>query len=321
MRICIYGAGAIGGYLAVGLTGAGHDVSVVARGPHLEAMQRDGLRLRIAGEERVARPRCTHDAASLEPQDYVFLTLKAHSLPAIAEAIAPLLGPETAVITAANGVPWWYFHGLEGPWRDRRLETVDPGGRLWDRIGPRRAIGCVVYPACEVVEPGVIEHLKDDKLAIGEPTGARTERSRRLCEVLVEGGFRAPLRPQIRNELWTKLWGNLSFNPISALTHATLEEIAGDPGTRAIARSMMLEGQAIAEKLGVRFPVEVEQRIDAAGAVGAHRTSMLQDLERGRPLEIEALIGAVQEMGRMVELPSPTLDVVLALIRQRARAR
>jgi 2-dehydropantoate 2-reductase len=319
MRICIYGAGAVGGLLGARLARAGCDVSLVARGPHLAAMQASGLRLRAEGEDFVVHPRCTSKPAELGPQDYVIVALKAHSVAAAVDDMAALLGPETAVVTAANGVPWWYFHGLEGPWRDRRLESVDPGGRQWDVIGPQRAIGCVVYPACEIAEPGVVQHLANDKFTIGEPSGERTERARALCDALIAAGFKAPLRPQIRNEIWTKLWGNLCFNPISALTLATLEEIASDPGTRSVARAMMVEAQAVGEKLGVHFPITVEQRIDAARQLGAHRTSMLQDLERGRPLEIDALVGAVQEMARLVAVPTPVLDTVLALVRQRAQ--
>jgi 2-dehydropantoate 2-reductase len=319
VRICVFGAGAIGGYLGALLSRAGHDVSLVARGAHLAAMQRDGLRVRIGGEELLAHPRCVADPTELGPQSYVLLTLKAHAVAENVERLQPLLGAHTAVVHAVNGIPWWYFYALDGPWRDRRLESVDPDGRLWDRIGPERALGCVVYPACELIAPGVIQHVSEDKLAIGEPNGERSERARSLCQALVEAGLRAPLRPQIRSEIWVKLWGNLSFNPISALTLGTLEEITTDPGTRAVARAMMLEAQVIAEKLGVRFPIDVERRIEGARAVGAHRTSMLQDLELGRPLEIDALLGAVHEMGRIVDAPTPTIDIVLALLRQRAR--
>lgn len=318
MRICIYGAGAIGGYLGAQLSLA-HDVTLIARGAHLLAMQTDGLRLRIDGEERVARPHCTDDPSEVGPQDYVIITLKAHSVPAIIDQLPALIGPQTCVVTATNGIPWWYFYQLDGPFSNRRLETVDPGGRQWDVIGPQRALGCVVYPACELVEPGVVEHYSDNKFSIGEPNGERSERARRLTEALVGVGFKAPLRSQIRNEIWVKLWGNLSFNPISALTMATLDEIALDPGTRMVARTMMLEAQAVGEKLGVRFAVDVDKRIAAAQAIGAHKTSMLQDLERGRPMEIDGLLSVVQEMGRLVEIPTPTLDTVAALIRQRAR--
>ena len=319
MKICIYGAGAIGGYLGVQLALASEDVTLVARGPHLAAMRTRGLKLLVGGEERIAHPRCTDDPSEVGPQDYVIVTLKAHSVPDVVDAMQPLLGPDTAVVTATNGVPWWYFYGLEGPWRDVRLESVDPGGVQWQKIGPERAIGCVVYPATEVVEPGVIRHLDGDRFTLGEPTGDKTERVQALSRVLIVAGFRAPIR-DIRDELWVKLWGNLSFNPISTLTLETLDVIATDPGTRGVARAMMLEARAVGEKLGVRFKVDVDQRIDGAAAVGSHRTSMLQDLDKGRPMEIDALVGAVQEMGRLVELPTPTIDVVLALVRQRARA-
>ena len=317
MKICIYGAGATGGYLGVQLALAGEDVTLIARGPHLEAMQRHGLKLLIDGEERVARPACTDDPSEAGLQDYVIVTLKAHSAPAVVEPMQALLGPETAVVTAGNGIPWWYFYELEGAWRDHRLESVDPGGVQWDGIGPERAIGCVVYPATEVVEPGVIRHISGNRFTLGEPSGEKTERVRALAGALISAGFRSPIR-RIRDEIWLKLWGNLSFNPISALTLATLDFVATEAGTRGVSKSMMSEAQAIGEKLGVRFSVDIEERIDGAAAVGAHRTSMLQDLERGRPLEIDALVTVVQEMGHLVGVPTPTIDVVLALVQQRA---
>jgi len=318
MKICIYGAGAIGGYLGAQLSLAGEDVTLIARGPHLEAMQKDGLRLRIGDEEKVARPFCTSDPAEAGKQDFVIVTLKAHSVPGIVDAMQPLLGPDTAVVSAVNGVPWWYFYKLQGPWENRRIESVDPGGKQWDHIGPERAIGCVVYPACDVPEPGVIQHISGDRFTLGEPSGEKTERVMTISKSLIGAGFKAPVR-RIRDEIWVKLWGNLCFNPISALTQATLDIVATEAGTRAVARAMMLEAQAIGEKLGVRFGVDVDKRIDGAAAVGAHRTSMLQDLEKGRPMEIDALVTAVQEMGRMVEVPTPTIDVVLALVQQRGR--
>lgn len=319
MRICIYGAGAIGGLLGTKLSLAGEDVTLIGRGPHLEAMQEKGLRLLSGGEGLLAHPRCTTDPANAGPQDCVIITLKAHSTPRIVDLMQPLLEPQTTVVTAVNGVPWWYFHELEGPWRNTRLESVDPGGRQWRLIGPDRAIGCVVYPACEVIEPGVVHHIEGDRFTLGEPSGKKTERISRLSRALAQAGFKAPVRQHIRNEIWIKLWGNLCFNPISALTGATLDVIATDPGTRAVARAMMLEARAIGEKLGVRFGMDVEKRIDGAAAVGAHKTSMLQDLERGRPLEIDALLTAVQEMGRLVGTETHTIDVVLSLVQQRAR--
>jgi 2-dehydropantoate 2-reductase len=320
MKICIYGAGAIGGYLGAELALAGLDVTLIARGPHLKAMQDKGLTLLIDGEKRVANVRATDDPAEAGPQDYVVITLKAHSVPPIVDKMVPLLGPETAVVTAQNGTPWWYFYKLDGPWENKRLESVDPGGRIWDTLGPERAIGCVVYPSAEIVEPGVIEHGTGKRFMLGEPDGSKSDRTLALGKAFTAAGLKAPVRPRIRDDIWLKLWGNLSLNPVSALTHATLEEICGDPDTREVIRSMMLEGQAIGEKLGVKFSVDVETRIGWAADTGAHKTSMLQDLERGRPMEIEALVGSVAEMGRLVEVPTPTIDAVLAMTRLLARA-
>ncbi len=319
MKICIYGAGAIGGYMGVQLARAGAEVSLVARGPHLEAMKKNGLKLIIDGEERVEHLNCTSDPKEIGPQDYVIIALKAHSVPNVVDAMQPLLGNDTSVVTAVNGVPYWYFYKFGGPYEGRTLETIDPGAKQWNALRPERAIGCIVYPATEVVEPGVIQHVYGDKFPIGEPSGEKTARIERLAEVMNAGGLRAPIMENIRDELWLKLWGNLCFNPISALTHATLDIIASDPGTRAVAKAMMLEAQDIATKQGVHFRVDVERRINGAGAVGAHKTSMLQDLERGRPMEIEPLVTVVQEMGRMMEVPTPTLDVVLSLVQQRAK--
>ena len=319
MKICIYGAGAIGGFLGAELALAGEDVSLIARGPHLAAMRDKGLTLIRDGERRVAKVRCFENPAEAGEQDFVVITLKAHSVPGIVRHLKPLLGPNTAVVWGVNGVPWWYFYGLEGAWRDRRLASVDPGNLQWSGIGPKRIIGCVVYPACEVSEPGVVRHIEGDRFTLGEPSGEKTERVSKFSEALIRAGLKAPVRPRIRDEIWIKLWGNLCFNPISALTHATLDIIATDPGTRALARAMMLEAQAIGEKLGVKFAIDVDKRIAGAAAVGAHKTSMLQDLERGRPMEIDALVAAVPEMGRLVGSPTPTIDTVLALIRQRAK--
>lgn len=239
-------------------------------------------------------------------------------MPGAVEAIRPLLGRDTCVVTAVNGIPYWYFHKHGGTLEGRVLETVDPGGAQWHGFGPERALGCVVYPATEVVEPGVVQHIYGDKFPLGEPDGGRSQRVAALSAALEAGGLRAPVLERIRDEIWLKLWGNLCFNPLSALTHATLEELCADPGTRAVAKAMMLEAQAIGERLRARFRVDVERRINGAGAVGAHKTSMLQDLERGRPLEIDALVAVVQEMGRLAGMATPTLDVVLALVRQRA---
>ena len=319
MKVCIFGAGAIGGFLAVRLANTGCDVSVVARGPHLAAIREHGLRLRMNGEEEVARVAASDDAADLGPQDYVFTTLKAHSLPPVVDRMAPLFGPETAFVTAMNGVPYWYFHGIEGH-EGRTVEAVDPGGVVSKAIPPERAIGCVVYPACEVPEPGVIAHEYGDRFPIGEPTGEKTERAARLSEAMKAAGFKAPVRPRIRDDIWVKLWGNLAFNPLSALTCQTLDVLATQPDLRAVARAMMVEGQAVGEALGGKFAISVDKRIDGAAEVGAHKTSMLQDLERGRPMEIDALVTAVAELGRAASVPTPTIDMVLALVQARARA-
>ena len=319
MKIAVYGAGSIGGYLAVLLARAGADVAVVARGATLAAIREQGLRLVTATGTIEAKPRCAEDPSQLGRQDYVILALKAHAIPAIVDRVQPLLGPETAVVTAANGIPWWYFYKHPAPWENMQLESVDPGGRVWSGIGPERAIGCVVYPACRVEAPGLIVHESGDRFTLGEPDGTTSERSRNLAAVLIQAGIKAPVRSRIRNEIWVKLWGNVSLNPISALTGATLDVITGDPATRALARSMMIEAREIGERLGVDFGIDVDKRIAGAAAVGEHKTSMLQDLERGRELEIDAIVTAVQELGRKVGVPTPHIDTVLALVRQRAR--
>jgi 2-dehydropantoate 2-reductase len=218
-----------------------------------------------------------------------------------------------------NGVPWWYFHKIGGPLEGTRLASVDPGDAQWNGFGPDRVLGCVVYPAAEVIEPGVVKHIEGNRFSLGEPDGSKSERATRLSQALAAAGLKAPVRPKLRDEIWVKLWGNLSFNPISALTHATLEVLCTDPGTREVARNMMLEAQEIAEKLGVKFPIDVDRRIDGGAAVGAHRTSMLQDLDAGRPMEIDALLGSVQELGRVTQTATPTIDTVLALVQLRGR--
>ncbi|MCS6922250.1 MAG: 2-dehydropantoate 2-reductase [Elioraea sp.] len=321
MRICIFGAGAIGGLMAARLAHKGeHEVTVIARGPHLAAMQEKGLVLRSEGEEIVARPRAVATAAEAGPQDYVVVTLKAHSLPGVAEAMQPLLGPDTAIVSGVNGIPWWYFHKHGGPFDGRAIESVDPGGKLLRLLPPERCIGCVVYPAAEVVEPGVVEHTYGDRFSLGEPDGSKSERAQRLSEALIAAGFKAPVRPRIRDEIWVKLWGNLTFNPVSALTLQTLDVLTGDPELRAVCRAMMVEAQTIGEALGIRFGIDVDKRIAGAAEVGAHRTSMLQDLERGRPMEIDALLGVVVEFADLTGVPAPTCRTVLALLRARAKA-
>ncbi len=319
MKICIYGAGAIGGYLGVQLAQAGADVSLIARGPHLAAMRANGLKLLIGEEERVIHPRCTDNPSELGVQDFIIICLKAHSITGVIEAMRPLLGSHTRIITAVNGIPYWYFYKHGNQFEGATLESIDPGGRQWKELGPERAIGCIVYPATEIEAPGVIRHVYGDRFPLGEPSGEKSADVERLSEIFVKAGLQAPVLDRIRDEIWLKLWGNVCFNPISALTHATLDVIGADPGTRAVAKAMMLEAQTIAETFGVKFRVDVERRIEGARKVGAHKTSMLQDLERGRPMEIDPLVTVVQEMGRLTNIPTPAIDTVLALTIQRAK--
>lgn len=317
-KIAIYGAGAIGGYMGAMLAKSGADVSLIARGPHLAAMQANGLTL-IKGDERETFPvTATEDPATLGVQDFVIVTLKAHSISAVTDAMQPLLGPDTAVVFAVNGVPWWYFHQHGGPLDGTRLTTVDPGNRIWDALGPERAIGCVVYPATEVEAPGVIRHISGDRFSLGEPSGEVSARCQALSGLLKSAGLKAPVRPRIRDEIWVKLWGNCSLNPISALTGATLEDMCRDDATRAILRNVMLEAQAAAEATGITFSIDVDKRIAGAEAVGAHKTSMLQDLELGRPMEIDALVGAVKEIAAHADVATPTLSTILGLVQRRA---
>ena len=318
-RVCVFGAGAIGGYLGVQLAGAGADVSLVARGAHLAAIRANGLRLQIDGKEQIEHLRCTDRPTELGRQECVIIALKAHQIGDAVEAMLPLLGGETDIVTASNGLPYWYFHGATGVLGDAPLESVDPGGKQSRLLGVERAIGCVVYPATEMVAPGVIRHEHGNRFPIGTPDGRSSQHLERLHDVLVAGGLDAPIRDDIRDEIWLKLWGNLCLNPVSALTCATVDEVTSDAGTRSVCRAMMLEAATIGERLGLRLRVDVDRRIDGAGALGAHKMSMLQDLERGRTMEIEALVGVIQELGRRTGTPTPTVDIVLALIRQRAR--
>jgi len=320
LKVCVFGAGAIGGFVGAELSRVSDlEVSVVARGKHLVAIRDNGLRLRIDGNEHVVHPRCTDDPEALGTQDYVIIALKAHQISEAVESMRPLLGDRTCVVTASNGLPYWYFHGAGGVPGGTTLESVDPGGRQWRVLGPERAIGCVVFPAAEVVAPGVIQHEHGRKFPIGEPAGHKSARIEKLHRMLTDAGLEAPIRSDIRDEIWLKLWGNLCFNPVSALTHATVDVIAREPETRAICKAMMAEAGMIGERLGLRLRVDADRRIDGMAALGPHKMSMLQDLERGRSTEIEPLVGVVQELGRVVGVGTPTLDLVLALVRQRAR--
>ena len=314
MKICVVGAGAIGGYLAVKLAESGHEVSVIIRGANLAAVRENGLKLVMEdGTGHTARVHATDRIGELGQQDVVILGLKAHQVATVAADIPALLGPESMIVTAQNGVPWWYFHKHGGPYEGRRVEAVDPGGAVSNHLDVDRVIGTIVYPACEMASPGVIKHIEGNRFTLGELDGADTPRIRLLADTLRQAGFKAPIASDIRSEIWIKLWGNLSFNPISALTHATLVDICEFEPSRELAARMMREAQAIGEKLGVHFKVSLDKRIAGAAAVGKHKTSMLQDIEMGRPIELEALVGTVIEMGRITETPTPQIEAVYAL--------
>ncbi|MBS0435846.1 MAG: 2-dehydropantoate 2-reductase [Proteobacteria bacterium] len=314
MKIAVVGAGAIGGYLGAKLAIAGEDVTFIARNRNLEAINARGFRLILedGSEQHAPTARAVQHMADAGPQDAVLLTLKAHQVRDVLPGLRDLFGPQTMVVTMINGIPWWYFHKLVGEYEGRHLDSVDPGGVIDAHIERERIIGSVVYPASELVEPGVVKVIEGNRFTLGELDGERSERIEALSQAMMRAGFKAPVSRDIRSELWIKLWGNLSFNPISALTHATLEQICRFGPTRSLAAAMMREAQAVAEKLGVRFKISLEQRIAGAEAVGAHKTSMLQDVEHGRALELEALVGSVVELGRITATPTPTIEAVYA---------
>ena len=319
-RICIFGAGAIGGYVGAALHEAGAEVSLVARGPHLEAIRADGLGLEKDGKvTRYSLP-ASDRPADLSPQDYVILAIKAHTIPMILDDLMPLLGPDTAVVPAVNGLPWWYFHKAQtGTALDEKpLQAVDPGGRVWNEIGPQRAIGCVVYPACEIAAPGLVKHLDGDRFTLGEPSMEQSERVKTLSSLMIAGGLKAPQKPRIRDEIWVKLWGNCSFNPVSALTGATLDAIGNDPESRALVHAIMTEVKSVGEAIGVRFSVPIEKRIDGAAAIVGHKPSTRQDIEAGRPLEIDPLVTAVLELAEGLGIETPALAHVTALLKLQA---
>ena len=316
MKICVVGAGAIGGLMAAKFALAGHTVTVIDKGKHLEAIQQNGLKLIWEdGSELVAKVTATDTTENVGPQDLVVLALKAHFLELVARDIEALMGPDTMIVPVQNGIPWWYFHKHGGEFDGHRLDTLDPTGLLTKHIDADRIIGCVVYPAAAVIEPGVIKHVEGDRFPIGELDGSTSARVEKLFELFTQSGFRSRILDDIRSEIWLKAWGNLSFNPISALTHATLESICQFPETRKLAENMMMEAQNIAEALNITFRHTIEKRIAGAEGVGAHKTSMLQDVEAGRSLETEALIGAILELGQLNKIPAPSIEAVYALVK------
>lgn len=314
MKICIVGAGAIGGMIAARLAHIGHEVTVIVRGANLEAVRRNGGIKLIweDGSEIFGRLQATDDPGQVGVQDCVILTLKAHQLHPLLASLPALLGDTTSIVTMQNGIPFWYFHRHGGEFEGRVVESVDPGGVVAKALPADRIIGSIVYPASELIEPGVIRHIEGNRFTFGEPDGGDTERVRAIAGVMRDAGFKAPITGDIRGEIWLKLWGNVIFNPVSALTHATLEDICQFPLTRDLAAKVMAEAQTVGEKLGVKFKVSIDKRIAGAAAIGAHKTSMLQDVEAGRPLELEALVGSVVELGRLTNTPTPHVDAVYA---------
>lgn len=313
MKLCIVGAGAIGGMLGVKLAQAGEDVTFIVRGANLEAARKSGIRLIMDGTESLINPvKATDSLAEAGPQDVVILAMKAHQLPPVAAELPSLFKPDTLVVTLQNGIPWWYFYKNPGPYEGMRIEAVDPGGVIAAHIEIDRVIGCAVYPASEMIGPAVIRHEEGNRFSVGELDGTESTRVKMVSELFRKAGFKSPVLKDIRSEIWIKLWGNACFNPISALTHATLEDICRFPLSRELAAKMMAEVQTIGERLGVHFRVSLEKRIAGAEAVGPHKTSMLQDVEHGRALELDALVGAVVELGRITGTPTPHIDAVFA---------
>jgi 2-dehydropantoate 2-reductase len=305
MKYLIAGAGAIGAYIGARMAQAGFDVTLFARGPHLRAMQDHGVQVKSAEGDFVARPAVVGSLEEVGPVDVVFLGVKAHGLPQLAPQLKPVLGPQTTVVSTQNGIPWWYFQNFEGEWKGLRLERVDPGGVIASAIEAQRVLGSIVYFSTEITAPGVVQHIEGNRISLGEPDGSRSDRCRSVAEALVASGLRAPITARIRHEIWVKVLGNASFNPVSALTRATLVQMVRDPGVCALIKSIMQEVEGVSHKLGMELPVTIDQRIAGAEKVGEHKTSMLQDLEAGRPIELEALVGAVVELGERVGLPMP----------------
>jgi 2-dehydropantoate 2-reductase len=303
MKFLIAGAGAIGAYLGARLSRAGFDVTLFARGPHLRAMQEHGVQVKSAEGDFTARPRIVGSLEEAGVCDTVFLGVKAHALIQLAPQLKPVLGPNTTVVSTQNGIPWWFFQGFGGQWDGLRLERIDPDGVISSAIAARSVVGSIVYFATEISSPGVIHHIEGNRITMGEPDGTRSERVRQIAEALIAAGLRCPVTTRIRHEIWVKVLGNASFNPVSALTRGTLAQIARDPGTSSVIRSIMQEVEAVSHKLGMELPITIDQRIAGAEKVGEHKTSMLQDLEAGRPLELEAIVGAVVELGERVGLP------------------
>lgn len=303
MKFLIAGAGAIGAYIGARMAQAGFDITLFARGPHLRAMQENGVQVKSSEGDFVARPSIVASLEEVGAVDVVFLGVKAHGLPQLSPQLKPVLGPDTTVVSTQNGIPWWYFQGFGGEWEGLRLERIDPGGVISSAIEARRVVGSIVYFSTEITAPGVIQHIEGNRISLGEPDGSRSDRLRKIAEALIASGLRCPISARLRHEIWVKVLGNASLNPVSALTRATIVQMVRDPGVCSVIRTVMQEVEAVSHKLGMDLPVSIDQRIAGAEKVGEHKTSMLQDLEAGRPMELEALVGAVVELGERVGLP------------------
>jgi len=311
MKICIVGAGATGGYLGFKLINAGFDVSLVARGTHLKAMKHSGLTVIENDKEISCFPKCSESMSDLGKMDYIFITLKAYSIPGLVNEISTMFKENTAVITAYNGIPWWYFFNIEGPFKNYRIKCIDPNNIQWNTITPERIIGCVVYPATEIIEPGVIKHIEGNRFSLGEPEGMQTERILKISKALVKAGIKAPIRSNLREEIWIKLIGNLAFNPLSVITGKTLDILASENEYRTIAYDAMEEASLIINQLGIKLKISIDQRIDGAAKVGAHKTSMLQDYQKGKELELDSLVVSIKEIGNLLGIKTPTIDKIL----------
>jgi 2-dehydropantoate 2-reductase len=321
MRFLIAGAGAIGAYIGACMAKAGFDVTLFARGPHLRAMQERGVQVKSPEGDFEARPAVSGSLDEVGLVDVVFLAVKAHGLQQLAPLLQSVLGPDTAVVSTQNGIPWWYFQGFGGQWDGMHLERIDPGGVISRAIEARRVLGSIVYFSAEIASPGVVQHTEGNRITLGEPDGTRSDRSRKIAEALIASGLRCPVTPRIRHEIWVKLLGNASFNPVSALTRATLVQMARNSEVAAVIRNIMQEVEAVSHKLGMELPISIDQRMAGAEKVGEHKTSMLQDLEAGRPLEIEALVGSVVELGERVGVSMPHLRTVYACTKLLADCR
>jgi 2-dehydropantoate 2-reductase len=315
MKFLIAGAGAIGAYIGARMARAGFDVTLFARGPHLRAMQEHGVQVMSVDGDFVARPAIADSLANVGPVDTIFLGVKAHGLPQLAPQLKPVLGPDTTVVSTQNGIPWWYFDGFGGKWEGLRLERVDPGGVISSAIEVQRVLGSICYFATEITAPGVIQHIEGNRITLGEPDGTRSDRSRQIAEALIASGLRCPVTARIRHEIWVKVLGNASLNPVSALTRATVAQMLRDPDVSIVIRNIMEEVETVSSKLGMELPVSIDQRIAGAAKIGEHKTSMLQDLEAGRSMELEALVGAVVELGERMGLPMPITRTVYSCAR------